>query len=56
MKRPLIDQVNRMIARKYPNSLMAQQYESTIEWARFKRELERMFILPVAKWLTGKLK
>jgi hypothetical protein len=52
MKRPLIQDIDRWISWKFPESFTAARVNLTIAKARFKRECQRAYIDPIYKFLS----
>lgn len=57
MERPLISEMDRLITRKYPDSLTASAYNMEIAKSHFKRDFDKSwliqkFIKPIVEWLA----
>ena len=52
MKRPLIQDIDRWCAVKFPKSFIAESVNLTIACARFKREIQRTYITPIYEFLS----
>jgi hypothetical protein len=55
MKKPLIRDIDRWVAWKFPKTLHAERVGLTIACARLKREIGKE-LLPIAEWLNKMFK
>lgn len=56
MKKPIIDQLDRMILRDGKESLSKATLELRLAATRFERDLGRVFYYPIWRWISGLIK